>query len=198
MQASEAQSKTEAGEVVPEAVLAGKAATDPVCEFLLSTGRLKTPDLKRAENYREQNGGDLVTLLVRLGLVSERDVAEAESELLQLPLVRTADLPEEAPEFPGISVRFLKQNLILPVSETDEELTVVMANPRDEFAAQALAMASGKIIQRQVGIASEIENGIEKLLGGGRSAMGQIVERLGGEAEAGEEDIEHLRDLASE
>jgi general secretion pathway protein E len=28
--------------------------------------------------------------------------------------------------------------------------------------------------------------------------MGQIVERLGGEAEAGEEDIEHLRDLASE
>jgi general secretion pathway protein E len=59
-------------------------------------------------------------------------------------------------------------------------------------------MASGKQIQRQVGIASEIENGIEKLLGGGRSAMGQIVDRLGGDAEAGEEDIEHLRDLASE
>jgi general secretion pathway protein E len=164
-----------------------EAEQDSVCAHLLTSNRLKPADLKRAETYREQNGGDLVTLLVRLGLVSERDVAEAESELLKLPLIRTADLPDEAPEFPGISVRFLKQNLILPINETDENLTVVMANPRDEFASQALAMASGKTILRQVGIASEIENGIEKLLGGGRSAMGQIVERLGGEADAGEE-----------
>ena len=36
-----------------------------------------------------------MTLLVRLGLVSERDVAEAEADLLELPLVRTADLPDE-------------------------------------------------------------------------------------------------------
>jgi general secretion pathway protein E len=73
-----------------------------------------------------------------------------------------------------------------------------MANPRDDFARQALAMASGKNIITQVGIASEIENGIEKLLGGGRSAMGQIVESLGGEDDGDLEDVEHLRDLASE
>ena len=73
-----------------------------------------------------------------------------------------------------------------------------MANPRDEFALQSLAMASGKNIIRQVGIASEVDNGIEKLLGGGRSAMGQIVDRLGPESEGELEDVEHLRDLASE
>jgi general secretion pathway protein E len=173
-------------------------AIDAVCEFLLSSSRLKRADLKRAETYRDQNGGDLITLLVRLGLVSERDVAEAESALLQLPLTRTADLPDEIPELPGISVRYLKENQILPVAETDEDLIVVMANPRDEFAVRSLAMASGKNIVRQVGIASEVENGIEKLLGGGRSAMGQIVERLGAESEGELEDVEHLRDLASE
>jgi general secretion pathway protein E len=61
---------------------------DPVCAYLLEHGRLKGTDLRRAQTYQEQNGGDLVTLLVRLGLVSERDVAEAESGLLNLPLVR--------------------------------------------------------------------------------------------------------------
>jgi len=177
---------------------ATNSAIDAVCEFLLSSSRLKQTDLKRAETYRDQNGGDLITLLVRLGLVSERDVAEAESALLQLPLTRTADLPDEIPELPGISVRYLKENQILPVAETDEDLIVVMANPRDEFAVRSLAMASGKNIVRQVGIASEVENGIEKLLGGGRSAMGQIVERLGAESEGELEDVEHLRDLASE
>ncbi len=171
---------------------------DPVCLFLLENDRLKSADLKSAVSYQQQHGGDLVTLLVRLGLVSERDVAEAESDLLELPLIRTADLPDEAPELPGVSVRYLKQNLILPVSESNGDLTVVMANPRDEFARKALSMACGKNLIPQVGIASEIENGIEKLLGGGRSAMGQIVESLGGGEDGDIEDVEHLRDLASE
>ena len=171
---------------------------DPLCEFLLEKERLKANDLRRAVSYQEQHGGELVTLLVRLGLVSERDVAEAEAALLDLPLVRTADLPDEAPELPGVSVRYLKQNLILPIEEANGDLTVVMANPRDAFARKALSMASGKNIIPRVGIASEIENGIEKLLGGGRSAMGQIVESLGGEDENVLEDVEHLRDLASE
>ena len=171
---------------------------DPVCAFLLEHDLLKSADMKRAETYREQHGGDLVTLLVRLGLVSERDVAEAEAGLLDLPLFRSADLPREAPDLPGISVRYLKQNLILPIAESNGDLTVVMANPRDEFARKALAMASGKNIVPQVGIASEIESGIEKLIGGGRSVMGQIVENLDTGDESDLEDVEHLRDLASE
>jgi len=170
---------------------------DEVCLYLIESGRLKQTDLKRAETFREQNGGDLITLLVRLGLVSERDVAEAESSLLELPLISTGDLPEDAPDIGKLSVRYLKQNLLLPVSVTDSEMVVVMANPRDQFALKALAMASGKSISPQVGVASEIENGIEKLYGVGRSAMGQIVDTLG-EGEDDLEDVEHLRDLASE
>jgi len=170
---------------------------DGICAHLIDSGRLKKSDLKRAEAFREQNGGDLITLLVRLGLVSERDVAEAESDLLELPLISTADLPDDAPDIGDLSLRYLKQNLLLPVSVSETEMTVVMANPRDEFALKALAMASGKAITPQVGIASEIENGIEKLYGVGRSAMGQIVDTLG-EGDDELEDVEHLRDLASE
>ncbi len=169
-----------------------------VCVYLIESGRLKQPDLKRAETFRDQNGGELITLLVRLGLVSERDVAEAESSLLELPLMSIADLPNEAPDIGKLSLRYLKQNLLLPLSVTDSEMVVVMANPRDEYALKALAMASGKAINPQVGVASEIENGIEKLYGGGRSAMGQIIDTLDGDGDDALEDIEHLRDLASE
>ena len=41
---------------------------DPICAHLLEHGHLKPADLKRAEAYREQHGGDLITLLVRLQL----------------------------------------------------------------------------------------------------------------------------------
>ena len=192
----------QAGEELIETPVSGPAkqamVDSAVCQFLIDNDRLKASDLNRAETYREQHGGDLVTLLVRLGLVSEKDVAEAESELLDLPLLRTADLPDEVPALPEVSLRFLKQNLILPIADANGELTVVMANPRDEFARRALSMACGKTIVPRVGIASEIENGIEKLLGGGRSVMGQIVETLGAGDEGEIEDVDHLRDLASE
>ena len=169
-----------------------------VSAYLIESGRLKKSDLKRAETFRDQNGGDLITLLVRLGLVSERDVAEAESSLLDLPLISTADLPEEAPDIGTLSLRYLKHKLLLPVAVTDSEMTVVMANPRDKQAIKAMSMASGKTISPQVGVASEIENGIEKLYGGGRSAMGQIIDTLGEGDGDDLEDEEHLRDLASE
>ena len=100
-------------------------AVDQVCVYLIESGRLKQVDLDRAEAFREQNGGELITLLVRLGLVSERDVAEAESSLLELPLRTSADLPEKAPDVGKLSIRFLKQNLLLPVSITDTAMVVV-------------------------------------------------------------------------
>ena len=185
-------------EVQNNETLKPSTVENEVCVYLIESGRLKQSDLKRAEGFRDQNGGDLITLLVRLGLVSERDVAEAEASLLELPLISTADLPEEAPDIGKLSLRYLKQNLLLPVSATDSEMTVVMANPRDKYALKALAMASGKTINPQVGVASEIENGIEKLYGVGRSAMGQIIDTLDGDGDDALDDIEHLRDLASE
>jgi len=185
-------------EVQNDAVQKSDSVSDQVSVYLIENDRLKKADLKRAEAFRDQNGGDLITLLVRLGLVSERDVAEAESSLLDLPLISTADLPDEAPDIGTLSLRYLKQNLLLPVAVTDSDMVVVMANPRDKQALKALAMASGKIIIPQVGVASEIENGIEKLYGGGRSAMGQIIDTLGEGEDEDLEDVEHLRDLASE
>ncbi len=170
---------------------------DSVCQRLLDNGRLKENDLSKAQAYQAQHGGELLTLLVRLGLVSERDVAETHAQLLSMPLIRTDDLPAEGIDLGTISLRFLKQNLLLPVGDSDDQLTVVMANPQDQFSIHALEMASGKRLIAQVGVPSEIEDGLEKLYGGGRSAMGQIADSLGG-GDADFEDVEHLRDLASE
>ena len=48
-----------------------------VVQALLQRGKLKEADLVRARKLQEQDGGDLLQLLGRLGLVSERDHAEA-------------------------------------------------------------------------------------------------------------------------
>ncbi|HXH01595.1 MAG TPA: type II secretion system protein GspE, partial [Xanthomonadaceae bacterium] len=52
---------------------------------LLEKGRLKEADLARARRLQEEAGGSLLTLLARLGLVSERDHAETCAAVLGLP-----------------------------------------------------------------------------------------------------------------
>jgi general secretion pathway protein E len=171
-----------------------------LCRLMIEQERLREEDLQRAKAYREQHGGNLLTLLVRLGLVSERDLARAQSELLEIPMVTEKDYPETAPQIESVSVRYMKQQHLVPVRMDDDVLEVVMADPCDEFALRALGMATGCEVKPRVGVTSEIDNTIERYFGGGKSAMGQIAEHLGGEGGGGEdeEDVEHLRDLASE
>ncbi|MCF6225648.1 MAG: type II secretion system ATPase GspE [Xanthomonadales bacterium] len=171
---------------------------DELIEQLLSAAYLKPDDLDRARTVHAEQGGDLVNLLVRLGLVSERNVSQTLSKLLDLPLFDIKQLPDEGIELGTVSYRFLKQNFLLPLSSDDDGWLVVAANPRDEFISRALEMASGKKVRYLIGIPSDIEASLEKFYGGGRSMMGEIAEGLGDiDAEDGES-VEHLRELASE
>jgi len=168
-------------------------------DHLVAKGRLKEFDLGRAKRLHEEAGGSLIGLLTKLGLASEKDVAEAYADLLQLPLLNNKDYPESPPANVVLSMRFMKQAHLVPIAETDTEVTLVVADPEETFNLDAVRMATGKAVKVSIGLRTDIDDAIERLFGGGRSAMGQIVENLGGEnAEAGEDDVEHLRDLASE
>jgi general secretion pathway protein E len=74
------------------------SADERIVAALLAKGRLKDADLVRARRLQEETGGNLLTLLARLGLVSERDHAEAAAAVLDLPLVSAKDAPELPPE----------------------------------------------------------------------------------------------------
>ncbi|MBU6199503.1 MAG: type II secretion system ATPase GspE [Xanthomonadaceae bacterium] len=178
---------------------ADESLDERICEHLVARGRLKEADLARARRLLEESGdGNLVPLLTRLGLVSEREMGESLADVLGLPLVAAKDCPETPPPNVQMSVRFLKQYHVVPIAETDTGVTLLMADPAETYPLQALALASGKSIEPKVGLPSEIDDLIERYYGQGRSAMGTIVENLSDEATRSEDDIEHLRDLASE
>ncbi|MDE2085727.1 MAG: type II secretion system ATPase GspE [Xanthomonadaceae bacterium] len=178
---------------------ADESLDERICEHLVARGRLKEADLARARRLLEESGdGNLVPLLTRLGLVSEREMGESLADVLGLPLVAAKDCPETPPPNVQMSVRFLKQYHVVPIAETDTGVTLLMADPAETYPLQALALATGKSIEPKVGLPSEIDDLIERYYGQGRSAMGTIVENLSDEATRSEDDIEHLRDLASE
>jgi general secretion pathway protein E len=169
-----------------------------IARQLLDRGRLKEADLGRARRLYEESGGSLISLMTRIGLVSERDVAEATAEVLELPLLSSRDFPETAPATLQLSLRFLKQMHVCPVAENETGIDLLVADPQDPYPVDAVRMATGRPVRLLVGVRSEVDDLIERLYGTGRSAMGTIVENLSEGEGRSEDDIEHLRDLASE
>ena len=177
-------------------------ADERIVAALLEKGRLKDADLARARRLQEEAGGSLLSLLARLGLVSERDHAETCAEVLELPLLGLKQVPELPPEFPPeaqpLSPRFLRQFHVCPLGESQGRLDLWMADPYESYALEAVQLATGYAVRPSVGLRSEIDDLIERWHGQGRSAMGTIVEDADGESTGNLDDVEHLRDLASE
>ena len=115
-----------------------------IAHVLQARGRLKDVDLARAQRLQADAGGSLVGLLVRLGMVSERDMADASSEVLNLPLVLSKDCPEVPPPNVTLSVRFMKQQAVCPIGDDQYTVDLLVADPLDGYAMEAVQLATGR------------------------------------------------------
>ncbi|MEA2779985.1 MAG: ral secretion pathway protein [Rhodospirillaceae bacterium] len=181
-------------------------ATEDVSSFekalgalLIERGKLDPRALDRAMRVRRSDQEGLTQLLPKLGLVSERDIAEALSEQLSLPLVTAQDYPT-LPLLEGkVSVRFLHTSRVLPLAETAEGLVLAMADPLDRYAIDAMRLIAAQDILPRVAVPAEIEAAAERLYAAQKSPINEMIEAVGEEGdEAIEYDVERLRDLASE
>jgi general secretion pathway protein E len=177
---------------------AAKAFDQSLGEFLVRRGRLDAAGLERARRLSESQDERVDRVLTKLGLVSEQDMAEALAAEFDLPLARAKDFPD-APVIEGkVSIKFLKESRILPLADTPEGLVVAMADPLDSFAIQAIRMIAGESVAINVATPTDIENALDRIYGG-ESSIAQIVEEIGEhDAQANDDDVERLKDLASE
>ena len=165
---------------------------------LQAKGSLSAIELKRVERVQKTSVAEsLPLLLIKLGLCSELDVAEAFVADGLLKKVLIEDYPKEMQLPESVSPRFLKHYHIVGLEMTEDSVTIAVLDPEDQFIQDALTMATNKQVITKVGLLSEIDAAIEEQYGEGRSKMDKLVDDLGGD-DIGEEDLEHLKDLASE
>ncbi len=168
-------------------------------DLLIERGKLDQANFERAMRLREGSGERLNALLPKLGLVSERDLAQALSDQLGLPLVKAADFPDVPLLEDKLSPRFLRESHVLPLADDADGLVLAMADPLDSYAADAIRLISGRELLPRVAEPAELDAAIERLYGDGAAEVGRVVEEVGdGEEESLDVDVERLKDLASE
>lgn len=168
--------------------------------LLVEQGKVSELDLQRALQIRSISGGNITQVLTRLGMVSEKDVAQLLSERLGYPLTKVEDFPEEPVLEEQLPVKFLKQFHLLPLTDQADQIHVAMADPQDEYAIRAMQLATGRKIDIHLALGSDIDSALERLYGSGRSQMDKITDGAEGEAVFAEdvEDVARLRDMASD
>ena len=183
-----------------ENALNEEAAPDEATRFgerLVATQRIDAAALARAQRYAARAGSPLVAALSQLGLISERDLAEALAAELDLPLIDAGRIPNPAPELPGVSPKFLREKRLLPIAEIESGWLVAMADPLDVYARSAFALATERNVSIGVAEPRLIERAIDALYGDALSDpnAGLTPVDLDG---AEDVDVERLRDQASE
>ena len=127
---------------------------------------VKEIDFARAKRVRAEQveNESIVSLLVRLGMVSERAMAQALAETL-------------------------------PLAMADAILRVAMSDPTQSFAIHALEMACDAKVLPCIAVKADIQEALQRLYAGpGNSERTQE----GGVVLGTDEDVERLRDMASE
>jgi general secretion pathway protein E len=170
-------------------------------EILIDDGKLDAAGLEQAlQLQRHEPGRRIGELLVSAGLIRHADVARTLSRQFNLPVAAA----QEYPEFPiideQISPRYLREARVLPLAETPECLTIAVVAPQDADIINAFRVLSGRKVEVRIAVQDDFDAAFERLYGGGRTAMGQIIDDIESVDihDFDTDDVQHLKDQASE
>ncbi len=167
---------------------------DALGEILVRQGSCDSRTLDRARRVATESDQRLDAVLIQLGLVSERGLADAYAALLSLPITPADRYPAAIPVLPDrLSAAFLRHARAVPLVADDATLTLAAADPLDPFTASAVAVATGREVRLEVAVPIELEAALNRLY----PETDQAATDAEGSAPL-EDDTERLKDLASE
>jgi general secretion pathway protein E len=163
-------------------------------ELLIERQQITEEDLERALELQKERGEKLGKILVDLGFIAMRDVMAALSDQLGVSLVVIDGPPAVSPETERLSPRFLRQFRCLPIALHGSSLTLAMADPLDFETIAAVRSSTGLKVEPVLALEQEILDAVERHYGGSDKAATDFEF----DSAQASEDLEHLRDMASE
>src|SRR6185312_7768740 len=133
--------------------------------YLLANGKVAADALARAEQIAAESGERLELVLTRLGMVSDKDLADALVAYLGLKLVVPADFPTAPVLEERLRRSFLRDKQLIPLEDRGDAVVVAMVHPLDNYACDAVRFATGKPVVHHVVYPADFEAAYARLYG---------------------------------
>ena len=157
-------------------------------DLLVKVGKISQEQLENALETQKKVKKKLGEVLNDLGYVTNRDIIEVLEYQLGIPHVdlEMYDIDINAPKL--ISEKFARENILVPIKISDEDVMVAMADPFDIIAISQLERMIGKRVSPSIATEDDIKNTIDKYY---RSeTVKKAVEEFKREYEFSDEEIE--------
>ena len=178
------------------------AATDPLSDILLSSDKI-TPDILKT--VIGEDGGDppqqICQRLVDMGFISEEDLLKTLGHYFSIPYISLKNYQGKTLFIESLSEKFMKQARLVPLELKDNTLSIAIYNPFNEATLDAVRMSTGLALELSLAKENEILDTIDRLFSTESSSMDRIIENIKdekGELSIEDDNVDHLKDLASE
>lgn len=122
--------------------------------------------------------------------------------MMRFHYLKAEELPKVPIVLDSVSSRFIRDNKVIPLEISNNTLKVAMANPYDRATIDALAVAASLDVVVYTADLQVIEDYIARFYGQEAQNISRIIEDIGERGveflKEDEEDIGHLKDMASE
>ncbi len=177
-----------------------QAASSRLLGEMLVKEALITPEVLDLALARVQTTGEpLGEALVAMGALAANGVLRVVALEHGLTYLSREELPSALPAVKNLSPKYLRQYGVCPLSVETGVMTVATSDPLNPLISDDLRQATGLQIRIVVSPLDAIMEAIDRAYEGAATTMQRIVEGMEDDRSAdGDEDVNHLRDMAFE
>ena len=165
-------------------------------ELLLEAGKIKPEDLSKALSEQRKYGEKLGRVLVKMGLLTEREIVETLSTQLRVPIVNLDRLDIDPEVIKIVPPEIATAYMIIPIGRNLNVLKIATSDPLDITGIDEVSRVTKAELQIFLATESEIKRALQKYYGA-KTLVEETLEEIK-EKEVAQEEEEVREELAIE
>ena len=134
-------------------------------DFLLKEKKITEEKLQHALEVQKKEPGKLGSVLIRLGYVTEEDIAQVLSKQFGYPSINLSKFEIDEKVIELIKPDIARKHVVIPIHRIGSNLTLAMADPSNLFVQEEIRFSTNLRIQAVIAPESSIIEAIDKYYG---------------------------------
>ena len=161
-----------------------KNLSERIVEVLKQSKRISETDIQKAlVEYAKDGSGKLRDVLVRMGLISDKELTSLLSAELKIPFLNLAKYKIDPEILRLIPEKLARKHQIIPISKIGNTLTLAMVDPFNIFAVDDIGLLTKSKVECVLATEKDVQDALDKVYASESDNIDAIVRQLGAEAQ---------------
>lgn len=157
-----------------------KSLKDRLIQALVDNKLVTQKDLERAKNLQAKDGGSLGRILIKEGIVSEKDMMSVMSKELNMPAINLSKYKSDKDCVKLIPEAMARQHRVIAICRFSNTLIVAMADPLNIFVIDDLKVFTKFNVEPVLSTETDILDAIDRLYDSDDSLMSDAIKNTEG------------------